>query len=554
MARIKPDTDSEDEFPDVAQLVQRSKTKKDGASSRDSGVPSNTSATGRSSGNEMKEVKEDVKGLKKKENVVAPKPKKRVLNQKSDNPLLRPLSIARDEGRKSRTVTPDGGVGSGVGARAKETRVRGSREVLSRDEVSGDERTVVKAKGLRAAVSRGSEECEDEIMSEKTVTKRGKETRILLPGYPRLVEKKLVAGNGKEVAVGQGDVSRFFAEAGASRPGVKARSSDQRSERDVVLPSAKETKRSVSVVKQKAIVILDSDTEHDNPDDIAGLINQQLMSDRARVSDSGDNILAKAQPKQSLPKLKRQPTTTQHSDTEQDHSSSHSNSTSDNSTSSKARSSDQRTKPNTSLPKLKEPNLPVLKSKQKATPTPPSDTEQDDSDNLSDFIVNDSTFLDDGESVLEIPPPRSVRRLVQGRRPRTISSDSDAEDLDLRLGKLNLEENDPFAGKKGDVDALKGLRDLVDGFASDGEDEDIPAFRLPKQKIPQKTQREIPKPGKQTQAPAPPAAQTQNPTSRPTTSSSEFSNHNPFTLKLYVSPYSSFPPLLALHLPCLKTK
>lgn len=42
----------------------------------------------------------------------------------------------------------------------------------------------------------------------------------------------------------------------------------------------------------------------------------------------------------------------------------------------------------------------------------------DDSDNLSDFIVDDASILEEDESVLEPPPPRSTRKLVRGRKPK----------------------------------------------------------------------------------------------------------------------------------------
>jgi len=57
---------------------------------------------------------------------------------------------------------------------------------------------------------------------------------------------------------------------------------------------------------------------------------------------------------------------------------------------------------------------------------------------LSDFIVEDSTFLDEEDSITEVPPPRSVRRLVQGRRRPVQIEDSDSEDLGRRLESLDL--------------------------------------------------------------------------------------------------------------------
>ncbi|KAF4627289.1 hypothetical protein G7Y89_g10865 [Cudoniella acicularis] len=52
----------------------------------------------------------------------------------------------------------------------------------------------------------------------------------------------------------------------------------------------------------------------------------------------------------------------------------------------------------------------------------------EDSDGLSGFVVNDSTCLDEEGSLLDLPAPRSTRKLIQGRRKsRRESSDSDLE-------------------------------------------------------------------------------------------------------------------------------
>jgi hypothetical protein len=68
----------------------------------------------------------------------------------------------------------------------------------------------------------------------------------------------------------------------------------------------------------------------------------------------------------------------------------------------------------------------------------------DESDGMSDFVVDDSESLEEEESEIEIPPPRSVRRLVQGRRPRKELED----DLDVKMRKLDI--------KDGDLDGSEG--------------------------------------------------------------------------------------------------
>lgn len=94
---------------------------------------------------------------------------------------------------------------------------------------------------------------------------------------------------------------------------------------------------------------------------------------------------------------------------------------------------------NKELPKKERPSVPT---KNKTKIITPVDSEEDTdtfSDGLSDFIINDSTFLDE-DSIVEAPPPRPVRRLVKGRR-RSIHEDSDHSDLDLQMEKLTMKED-----------------------------------------------------------------------------------------------------------------
>jgi hypothetical protein len=81
---------------------------------------------------------------------------------------------------------------------------------------------------------------------------------------------------------------------------------------------------------------------------------------------------------------------------------------------------------------------------------------------LSDFIVDDSTFLEEEDTVIDEPAPRSVRKLVKGRRPARID-DSDDEELELRMGKLKVEEDTSNTLDK----ALKELN------LDDSDDEDL---------------------------------------------------------------------------------
>jgi len=145
------------------------------------------------------------------------------------------------------------------------------------------------------------------------------------------------------------------------------------------------------------------------------------------------------------------------------------------------------------------------KEKQRLAPCFDSDGDGDrGSDGMSDFIVDDSAFLDD-ESVVETPPPRSVRRLVKGRKPKT-KVNSDDEDLNLKLGKLTVKD-DPFAESK-DVFLGRHLEDFADSY----NDEAPPPFKLPEKSSKNQSKKD--------QAPA----------ERVATSGSDM--ENPFTLRL----------------------
>jgi hypothetical protein len=127
----------------------------------------------------------------------------------------------------------------------------------------------------------------------------------------------------------------------------------------------------------------------------------------------------------------------------------------------------QATKPTKSI-QVKQPA-----EKPRASPPQRVESEEDfelDSDGLSDFIVDDSTFLEEEDTVIDEPAPRSVRKLVKGRRPARID-DSDDEELELRMGKLKVEEDTSNTLDK----ALKELN------LDDSYDEDVVETRRRKQ-------------------------------------------------------------------------
>jgi hypothetical protein len=132
----------------------------------------------------------------------------------------------------------------------------------------------------------------------------------------------------------------------------------------------------------------------------------------------------------------------------------------------------------TAASRSKESRKVASKGHPKQTPIFESDEEGfgEESDGLSDFIVNDSTFFEEEDSVIEMPPPRSVRRLVKGRRPA--KDEDDYEDLDMRMKKLAVDDEPVKKFRK--VSVEKHLEDFEDS-SSDRQ-------TLPRTKLPKKTQ------------------------------------------------------------------
>lgn len=69
----------------------------------------------------------------------------------------------------------------------------------------------------------------------------------------------------------------------------------------------------------------------------------------------------------------------------------------------------------------------------------------DESDGMSDFIVNDDESLEEGESEIEMTPPpqppRSARKLIQGRR-KAKGEETEREDLEIKMRTLEITNQD----------------------------------------------------------------------------------------------------------------
>ena len=121
------------------------------------------------------------------------------------------------------------------------------------------------------------------------------------------------------------------------------------------------------------------------------------------------------------------------------------------------------------------------------------DEESDDNDGMSDFVVNDSCTSEEDNSLLDVPPPKSVRRLVRGRRQAEDESEEKGleskisesimkdEEVDMfgvqvadALGRIKLERDSPDFETPAELRAQRrSLPDVgcaVSGISSDSKD------------------------------------------------------------------------------------
>ncbi|KAJ5046420.1 uncharacterized protein L3040_003664 [Drepanopeziza brunnea f. sp. 'multigermtubi'] len=123
-------------------------------------------------------------------------------------------------------------------------------------------------------------------------------------------------------------------------------------------------------------------------------------------------------------------------------------------------------------------------SKQTVIDSDSDDEEFEGASGLSDFIVDDSTFLDE-ESII-LPPPRSSRKLVRGRgRPRELE-DSDSEDLGREMARLRVDD-DVFQ-----VSKRRAEEKFLEEFANDYREKE-PALRLRGPKTNSRTKKDPPR-------------------------------------------------------------
>lgn len=71
-------------------------------------------------------------------------------------------------------------------------------------------------------------------------------------------------------------------------------------------------------------------------------------------------------------------------------------------------------------------------------------------DGLRDFIGHENSFVEDGGSLLEVAPPRSIRRLVRGRKPRGLSPVPGQLDLALASSTVDDESQETIQSASGE--------------------------------------------------------------------------------------------------------
>jgi hypothetical protein len=354
MARIVEDigSGSDDEFPSLEELATRGKAKAK-AKSAAGKVKSPVKRNARMEEPRMQDRKDgDAKSREEKA-----RPKKRVLNQKSDNPLLRPFDSASSEllgegsRRKGRAVGDKVGKKSVV--KVPEVRLEDSRFGIDAEMEEQDENTAQPIND-NPIESIEADDCDiKQIRKTKTQTKTARTNQV----------RKKVDEVTREARTSEGT---------SSTP-VESIKSEAENFSQVKKPARnKEAKKRVDEEKGEA-----------------------KSSERSRQTPVESNESEDEDAKQIGMRVQ-----------------------------------DRQAR------KAVETN--------RARPPPNVESDEEDfglgSDGMSEFIVNDSTFLEEEDSVIEEPAPRSIRRLVKGRKFHRFEESED-EGLDLKVGKPKIEED-----------------------------------------------------------------------------------------------------------------
>lgn len=395
-------SESDDVFPSVGELAAKTRVGKRTVSVREDAKVKNSvkkSASGRKilDGNGEKEGKD----LLGKGRVVG---KRRVLNQRSDNPLLRPFDSASSGliGEGSRRK------GRAVDVKAGKKSVEENREVLDKVCCGGNE----------GSVDKESQDTEN----DKTTNKN----------YEKVMES---------TGPGDSEVSQL------RRPFIATKSTKAKQNRKTVVDK---TKRDLSTEKPLSKM---TPVECVEPTDDAAILTKKTVKAK-QLNKRGDGQGKEFTVSEDESLHCREPLKGKQAAKRIDGESRDSN------TSGRARStsteSDKSENEKVGQTRTAMRGRRKTVEKTRSKPTPQFEFDEEDvgisSDGMSDFVVDDSESLSEEESVLEEPAPRSVRRLVKGRKPDRIE-DSDDEDFGFRTGNLQMEEDATTSLDK----ALKGL-------------------------------------------------------------------------------------------------
>lgn len=406
--------DSDDDLPELEDLVKSFRAgnaqKEAGKGNRGVTTKDAEPVTGKrrkgKSSEENDEAKEEL-GVKGKEGegegkVVKEVKKKRVLNQRADNPLLRPLN--------ARSVSSD------LSSKTTKTRIGRSKKAEVERDVAEDEEPVSRTKSRRYVIP-----AEEAISADEKAV--GKPSLKPSRGKPRVRDAS------EDLKLVQNTKSRSVTPLEEPAPDEEDK------------PTAKSRTRKADGSKQprKAELKLELEPEKDCGDP------EEKLASRSRP---GKVVASKQQ------NARRIVLDSELEDPDSD----------------KARPA-ANSKPSR-ITKSKQPKRrgQVLDSEGEEP------EEVDSSDDLSDFVVNDSTFLECDDSLIEMPPlpPRSTRKLVQGRRWKK-EEESDDDGLDLELKKLSIKDDVPIQGSR-ETSEVNDLEDFAEGYS----DDEVPVKSVPR--------------------------------------------------------------------------
>lgn len=474
MARLMEASDTDEEFPDIKDVLKSTK----GKPKKDVGPREKKSAP-RSRPHEVKSLPAEGKGKSisssketksgddemMDEELNVPKAiersvkKKRVLSKRDDNPLLRPIGkIAREERvRNGSSALIDSGKNEALkktvrGMRAGKEKTVMAASIEPEDEVEFDSKSTI------LALRRSIDETSGHHLQGETEQER-LSLKALYPAQIAQYKAWAVTMESMEGVVGStGSVTESLAPMKAMLTGTPNEVFWQMHQMEMERGATKPLESIASTRKSPATSTI---TDLGPGREMLGSVEvPQSVSEReARNTTTGAATGLPAEGSRPSKGLKGRKTLESVSLSGKGKAKSTTiNLESDEESLEQTTESEVDTKPQRSRRRRKSP--PRTKSKFILTDTEEEDSPVDeDSDGLSDFIVSDNESLEeeDDDSVFEVPPPttRSARKLFAGRRPK-VDESGDESGLDKKMMRLRVDDEDVFGdtedGKETNVD------------------------------------------------------------------------------------------------------